>query len=98
MDRTNFNSAPSCILELRARVEALEAAQQQPAPPPAGSLVETVADAIYRNGTGDGFRDEARAAIRAVAAALNEWQDSDSEQLLRTTWEAVRWLEQEAER
>ena len=121
MDRTNFNSAPSCILELRARVEALEAgatcphivssdegtsycglAEQQAAPPPepapAGSLVETVADAIYRNGTGDGFRDEARAAIRAVAAALNEWQDSDSEQLLRTTWEAVRWLEQEAER
>ena len=24
MDRTNFNSAPSCILELRARIEALE--------------------------------------------------------------------------
>ena len=37
-------------------------------PAPAGSLVDRVADAIYRNGTGDGFREEARAAIREVAA------------------------------
>lgn len=71
----------SCILELRARVEALEAAAisapenpdtSSDRPAPADSLVEKVADAIYRNGTGDGFRDEARAVIREVAAWMRD--------------------------
>lgn len=105
----------ACLLELRARVEALEAARQVrlstslaksmeaacqaqpgtrlvsysvgparpleelgkdhapvPQAPPADGLVERVADAIYRNGTGVGSREEARAAIREVAAWLRE--------------------------
>jgi len=60
----------NCFLELRSRVEALEAAAK-----PAesndpveldSSLVERVADAIYRNGT-IFVRDDARLAILAVA-------------------------------
>lgn len=65
------------------RIMALEAAandRQQnedneramPDAPPADGLVERVADAIYRNGTGVGSREEARAAIREVAAWLRE--------------------------
>jgi hypothetical protein len=107
------------LLELRARVEALEAgatcphirssdegtsycalaeqtAAAQPnhlekpnSSDPADSLVERVADAIYRNGTVDGFREEARAAIREVAAWMRE-NDCG--------YTAARWLEQEANR
>ena len=65
------------------RIMALEAAandRQQnedneramPDAPPADGLVERVADAIYRNGTGVGSREEARAAILEVAAWLRE--------------------------
>ena len=42
---------------------------------PAGGLVERVADAIYRNGIGDGFRKEARAAICEVADWLDHQQE-----------------------
>ena len=62
-----------CLLELRDRVEALEAAAkpvESNAPESSDSLVELVADAIkqqmYRN-----LCDETRAAILAVA----EWLD-----------------------
>ena len=54
---------------------ALEAVNSKPTPNPSqirSSLVARVADAIYRNGTGDGFREEARAAIREVAAWLED--------------------------
>lgn len=37
---------------------------------PGGSLVDRVACAIYPDGSGDGFREEAREAIREVAAWL----------------------------
>jgi hypothetical protein len=64
----------NCTLELRDRVEALEAAAKPvESNDPVeldSSLVVRVADAIYRNGTGDGFREEARAAILAVVEAL----------------------------
>jgi len=65
-----------CIMELCSRVEALEAAAK-PAESnylqkPDSSLVERVADAIYTTCTGDGFREEARAAIREVAAWLRQ--------------------------
>jgi hypothetical protein len=79
---SQYGAYDSCIIELRDRVEALEAAQrvesnypEKPdssnAPESSDLLVERVADAIYRNGTGDGFREEARAAILAVA----DWFD-----------------------
>ena len=58
-----------CIMELRARVEALEvAAKPVESNTPASSdlLVGRVADAIYSSATG-GIREEARAAILAVA-------------------------------
>jgi hypothetical protein len=92
--RTEF----SAILELRDRVEALEAAAQpaQPNHPakPDSSLVERVAAAI----TGDGddpinWKPEARAAIREVAAWLN--QESSGHLGSGEHW-AIR-LEQEAE-
>jgi hypothetical protein len=66
----------SCILELLARVEALEAAQQQPAPPaPAEGLAERVAKAMGPSSqasmdAGDLPYGSARAAIREVAAWL----------------------------
>jgi hypothetical protein len=71
----------ACILELRARIEALEAAQQPPQDKldrlialdrddPAGSLVERVADAIAAQATPAGIVNDrpARAAILEVAA------------------------------
>jgi hypothetical protein len=69
-----YGAYDSCIIELRDRVEALEAAAK-PAESNCqetldSSLVELVADAIYSNATG-GVREEARAAILAVA----DWFD-----------------------
>jgi hypothetical protein len=81
-------STAGLIAELQNRVEALEAAAkpvESNAPASSDSLVERVADAIHRNGTGDGWREEARAAILAVA----DWSE---QQGLRT---AADWLRQE---
>jgi hypothetical protein len=99
----------ACILELRARVEALEVGQQPPRDKldrlialdrddPAGSLVKRVADAIAAQATSAGIVNDrpARAAILEVAAALIDWWDSD--EVARTGWEAAKWLEQEANR
>jgi hypothetical protein len=64
---------PEAILELRARVEALEA-NSNPTPNPrqiGSSLVERVQDAINDVEFPHGD-DEARAAIREVAAWLRE--------------------------
>jgi hypothetical protein len=89
----------SAILELRARVEALEA---NPKPTPndrqiRSSLVERVAIAISRCEDSAAWDDEAvnwapeaRAAIREVAAWLKEQHDGDLV--------AATVLEQEAER
>ena len=79
----------SCILELRARVEALEAQQQEQqwptlaatAPASAGSLVELLESEGYG-------RTHARAAIRVVAKWLRE----------NDRGMAATWLEQEADR
>ena len=70
------NNDSSCILELRARVEALEAAAigrhdesaERAEPDPAASLVERV-----RQAQGCGNERDARAAIREVA----EWLRSE---------------------
>ena len=73
------DSNAACLLELRARVEALEAAEQASAPAsaearpaPASSLVERVASAIDNAPYDEDLHqwDEARAAIREIAAAL----------------------------
>ena len=86
----------NCVLELRARVEALEAAQP-PKPnhlaKPDSSLVERVAAAI--SGDTDGpidLKSEARAAIREVAA----WLSQDSSRLLGGGEHWAIKLEQEA--
>jgi len=67
----------STILELLHRIKALEAAAQPPQSNypeiPDGSLVDRVEDAIYRSPTTSrGLREEARAAIREVAAWIRE--------------------------
>ena len=65
----------SCLLELRARVEALEATQRAAASAEArpGGLVEGVAKALHYapHPPGD-WKPEARAAIRAVADWLHQ--------------------------
>jgi hypothetical protein len=61
------------LIELRARVEALEAAQHAPTTTEArpGGLVERVAEALADEFQPSGtWHDEARAAIREVAAWL----------------------------
>jgi hypothetical protein len=69
-----YNSA-LCLLELRDRIAALEAAQASTrgilGNSPAGSLVERVTEAIV-DGMLDGDCNAARAAIREVAAWLRE--------------------------
>ena len=74
--RASDNVAYSTILELRDRIEALEAAKPNHPAKPDSSLVGRVAAAI----TGDGddpinWKPEARAAIREVAAWLRENPD-----------------------
>jgi len=69
--------ANTCILELRARVEALEAnhPEKPDSSDPAGSLVERLVKAVYGpSNTQEGWRSEARAAIREVAAWIEETQ------------------------
>jgi hypothetical protein len=62
------------ILELRARIEALEAAQQKIRSGPESPLVERVADAIAAQATSAGIVNDrpARAAILEVAAWLRK--------------------------
>jgi hypothetical protein len=72
----------NCLLELRSRIEALEAAQRESPMAelraasaearPAGGLVERVAAAMRRvpNCDDETWETEARAAIREVAAAV----------------------------
>ena len=66
--------AYACVLELRARVEALEAAQQKIRSGPESPLVERVADAIAAQATSAGIVNDrpARAAILQVAAWMQE--------------------------
>jgi hypothetical protein len=87
-------SAPeydSTILELRDRVEALEAAQQKIRSGPESPLVERVADAIAAQATSAGIVNDrpARAAILEVAAWFRTERDSP---------ETAAALEQEANR
>jgi hypothetical protein len=65
--------ADACILELRARIEALEAAQRVRSAPES-PLVERVADAIAAQATSAGIVNDrpARAAILEVEAWLKE--------------------------
>jgi hypothetical protein len=63
-------------------------------PPTPGSLVERVALTRMNRPLDQDDLSQARAAIREVAAAVIEWHDSD--QLIRTAWEAGKWLEREA--
>jgi hypothetical protein len=84
--------AYSTILELRDRIEALEAAAKSNHPAkPDSSLVEQVAAAIHPNVCADPnlYLHEARAAIRVVAAWLSEHAGGTDSPLL---------LEREAER
>ena len=88
---SNGNVAYSAILELLHRIEALEAATTEAKPD--SSLVERVAAAIHPNVCADPnlYLHEARAAIREVAAWLQEQKSYGH------GWAAIT-LEQEAER
>jgi len=91
------DNACSCILELRARVEALEA-NAKPTPNDRqirSSLVELVAAtlaAMTHSDPGDTWELEARAAIREVAA----WFELGAEQG-SVLWEAAETLKEELE-
>ncbi len=83
------------LIELRARVEALEAAQHAPTTTEArpGGLVERVAEVIAHKGCFDPeevYGQEARAAIREVA----KWLEARGS----AHWLSVAVLEQEADR
>lgn len=69
----NTMDMANCLLELRARVEALEA-KQQIRSGPESPLVERVADAIAAQATSAGIVNDrpARAAILQVAAWMQE--------------------------
>jgi hypothetical protein len=88
---TGSSDPYSCILELRARIKALEAAQQKIRSGPESPLVERVADAIAAQATSAGIVNDrpARAAILEVAAWFRAERDSP---------ETAAALEQEANR
>jgi hypothetical protein len=105
-NRSAFSDS-SCIIELRGRIEALEAAQQPQQDKldrliaidrddSTNSLVERVADTIVAQATSAGIVNDrpARAAILVMAAALIDRWDSEG----GSAWEAAKWLEQEANR
>jgi hypothetical protein len=70
----NVEDLAAVVMELRARVEALEAAQQKIRSGPESPLVERVADAIAEQATSAGIVNDrpARAAILQVAMWLRE--------------------------
>ena len=93
--RLNGNDLVCAVFELRARVEALEAANSKPTPNPSqirSSLVERVGIAIDSAEYDESEHrwDEARAAIHEVVEWLREQQDGDLV--------AAAMLKQEAER
>lgn len=101
------NAYDACFLELRSRIEALEAAQQPPlftaeevarivAPSsPADSLIDRVAKALYdAPNNHEGWRSEARAAILEVAA----WLRAEDDGLLAFGLDWATRLQREANR
>jgi hypothetical protein len=86
----------ACFLELRARIEALEAAQSKVRSAPESQLVERVADAIAAQATSAGIVNDrpARAAILEVAA----WLRTQDDGLLRSSLAWATRLEREANR
>ena len=88
------NAYDACFLELRARIEALEAAQQKVRSAPESPLVERVADAIAAQATSAGIVNDrpARAAILEVAA----WLRAESEGHLGSGLHWAKRLQREA--
>ena len=91
----------SCIKELRARIEALEAAQREgpmaelraasAEARPAGGLVERVVIGILPGSVDGELATAARAAIREVAAAAKDLRFTTAKAL-------IDWLDREADR
>ena len=85
-DARLWSGAFNCIIELRARIEALEAAQQKIRSAPESPLVERVADAIAAQATSAGIVNDRPArwgtpAIQPVPASesLPEPEDCDEQ-------------------
>ena len=90
----------SCLHELRARIEALEAAQQKVRSGPESPLVERVADAIAAQATSAGIVNDrpARAAILEVAAWIEQRQKDDYAVVIPDVRAVIAELEHEANR
>jgi hypothetical protein len=93
--RGNGDTNADCVLELRDRIAALEAAANSSAgltgsPAPAGGLVERVAAAIKAmpSNTNLDWKPEAATAILAVADVMES----------RNWFPAACWLREEVER
>jgi hypothetical protein len=89
LEETGTSCMSACLLDLRARIDALEAAQQKVRSAHESPLVERVADAIAAQATSAGIVNDrpARAAILEVAA----WMIENG-----CGYNAARWLEREA--
>ena len=67
---------PACLLELRARVEALEQQPEPAAPAPAGSLVDCVAWKIAKMCSESRVGTDCTPFGRDILRAVADWMDS----------------------
>jgi len=84
----------ACILELRARIEALEATQQKIRSGPESPLVERVADAIAAQATSAGIVNDRPA--RAAILEVSKWLAAQSNSVTGQAWAAQLEIEAES--
>jgi hypothetical protein len=81
----------SCLLGLRARIEALEAAQPKIRSGPESPLVERVADAIAAQATSAGIVNDRPA--RAAILEVSKWLAAQSNSVTGQAWAAQLEIE-----
>jgi hypothetical protein len=79
------------VIELRARIEALEAAQQKIRSGPESPLVERVADAIAAQATSAGIVNDRPA--RAAILEVSKWLAAQSNSVTGQAWAAQLEIE-----
>ena len=87
----NTMDTANCFLELRARIEALEAAQQKIRSAPESPLVESVADAIAAEATSAGIVNDRPA--RAAILEISKWLVAQSNSVTGQAWAAQLEIE-----